>query len=325
MSSYRIKNNNRKDFSNLSLLEAARQRREELNKKAAPTKVTLPEDMFNKFSEFIYSISGIRFVITKNYFLSSKLQKRYEDLGLNDFTEYLQFLKSPSAKTTEYSKLMDEITINETFFFRNEPQLELFEKNFLIPLIRKRKAEGKTKIRLWSCASSTGDEAYTMALQILSLAEARGMQFEIIGTDICRDAVEKAKKAEYRKYAIRNIPTDMLTQNFSISADGHIYTLKQDIRNMVLFKECNLMDTARIRMIGKFDFAFCRNVLIYFDAESKEVALTNIYNSLLEDGFLFAGHSENLYSQRHIFKSEKEFSQAHAYTKAPVGTEKSRF
>lgn len=309
----------------MSLLQQARERQAALAQATATKKDTLSPDLFAKFNAFIYQISGIRFQESKNYFLSSKLQKRYEDLGLAGFTEYYNFLQNPTAKATEYHKLMDEITINETFFFRNQPQLELFEKEFLVKLIRKRKMEGKTKIRLWSCASSTGDEAYTMALQILSIPESRGMQFEIVGTDICRDAVEKAQKAEYRKYGIRNIPTDLLTKYFTVSSDGHVYTLKHEVRSMVRFQECNLMDADRIRMLGKFDFAFCRNVLIYFDEESKEKCLRNIYNAILEDGFLFAGHSENLYSHRHIFKSVKEFTQAHAYTKAPPGTEKSRF
>lgn len=309
----------------MSLLQQARERQQELNAQTTAKKEMLPTDLFNKFSDLIYQISGIRFQIAKNYFLSSKLQKRYEDLGLKGFNEYLQFLQSPTAKQTEYHKLMDEVTINETFFFRNEPQLALFEKEFLIPLLRKRKLEGKNKIRLWSCASSTGDEAYTMALQLLSIPEARGMQFEIVGTDICRDAINKAQKGEYRKYAIRNIPLDMLAQYFTTSTDGHVHTLKQEVRNMVKFQECNLMDSDRIRMLGKFDFAFCRNVLIYFDEDSKENALKNIYNSIQEDGFLIAGHSENLYSHRHIFKAVKEHSQAHAYVKAPPGTEKSRF
>lgn len=309
----------------LSLLQQARERQQELNKQTTPKKELLSESLFNKFGEFIYQISGIRFQYSKNYFLSSKLQKRYEVLGLNNFTEYLNLLQTAAAKQSEHHKLMDEVTINETFFFRNQPQLELFEKEFLVKLLRKRKLEGKMKIRFWSCASSTGDEAYTIALQLLSLPEARGMQFEIVGTDICRDAIEKANKAEYRKYGIRNIPLDMLAQHFTASTDGHIHTLKEDVKRMVKFQECNLMDPNRVRMLGKFDFAFCRNVLIYFDAESKERALKNIYNSIVDDGFLIAGHSENLYSHRHIFKAVKEHSQAHAYTKAPPGTEKSRF
>lgn len=309
----------------MSLLQQARERQQELDAQITAKKELLPQDLFNKFSDFIYQISGIRFQYAKNYFLSSKLQKRYEVLGLKGFNEYLQYLQTPTAKQMEYHHLMDEVTINETFFFRNQPQLALFEKEFLIPLIRKRKLEGKSKMRFWSCASSTGDEAYTMALQLLSIPEARGMQFEIIGTDICRDAINKAQSAEYRKYAIRNIPLDMLAQYFTTSSDGHTHSLKQEVKNMVRFQECNLMDADRIRMLGKFDFAFCRNVLIYFDEGSKEKALMNIYNSIHEDGFLIAGHSENLYSHRHIFKAVKEHSQAHAYTKAPPGTEKSRF
>lgn len=311
-----------------SLLDAARARKEAQGARQALTssagRKPLSPELFKKFSEFIYQISGIRFQDSKAYFLSSKLDKRCQDLSLENFEEYYNYLQRPGAKQTEYHKLLDEITINETFFFRNQPQLEVFEKHFLIPSIQKRRGEGRNKMRIWSCASSTGDEAYTTALQILSLPEARGMQFEIIGTDICRDAIEKAKKAAYKKYGVRNIPKDLMAKYFTTSVDGHTFELSNDVKTMVRFQECNLMDSDRIRMLGQFDIAFCRNVLIYFDDDSKEVALKNIYNALKDDGFLIAGHSENLYSYRHIFKAVKEHSQAHAYVKAPPGQERSR-
>lgn len=286
---------------------------------------TLKPELFKQFSDYIYQISGIRFLEAKAYFLTSKLQNRCDALLMKSFEEYLAFLKTPAAKLQEHHLLMDQITINETFFFRNEPQLESFEKDYLTPMIMKRKAEGKTRIRIWSCASSTGDEAYTTVLQILSNPIARGMQFEIIGTDICRDALAKAQKGSYKKYAIRNIPLDMLNRYFVIDPNGLDFHLKEDVKRMVRFQECNLIDEARIRMLGRFDFVFCRNVLIYFDGDSKEVALKNIYNALNDDGFLMAGHSENLYSHRHIFKVDKTHTQAHAYVKAPPGTPKSQF
>ena len=244
---------------------------------------------------------------------------------MNSFEEYYNYLQTPAAKVNEYPALMDAITINETFFFRNQPQLESVERNFMMPLITKYRQTGQRKFRIWSCASSTGDEAYTMALQILGMEGVKDFQFEIVGTDICRDAITKAKKAVYKKYAIRNIPPDMLQRYFDTSADGMDFTLKDEVKRMVSFQECNLLDDSRIRMLGKFDLAFCRNVLIYFDGDSKEKALMNIYNALSSDGYLVAGHSENLYSHRHIFQICKEDSQAHCYVKAPEGTEKRRF
>lgn len=179
------------------------------------------------------------------------------------------------------------------------------------------------RLRFWSCASSTGDEAYTLALQLLDMPEAKGFQFDIVGTDISRTAIKMAQEAVYRKYAIRNIPADMLKRYFSEDAAAGTWTLKDEVRRMIRFYEGNLMDEAKIRTLGKFDVAFCRNVLIYFDETSKEKVLQNIANALNEDGLLLAGHSENLYPQRHIFKQQPELGQAMAYQKTPPGTQKS--
>ena len=298
---------------------------EALQTNAPPSRPTLSSHLFKEFSDFIYTISGIRFQESKSYFLASKIQNRCDASGQPNFDAYLAFLKSPAAKTTEYGLLLDQITINETFFFRNQPQLESFERDFLQAMMVKRRAQGKRKIRIWSCASSTGDEAYTTALQILAMEGAKDFRFEIIGTDICNDAVQKAKKGEYKRYAIRNIPPDMLQRYFDVAADQQTYILKDAVKNMVQFQTSSLLDETRVRMLGKFDFAFCRNVLIYFDDASKEKALTNISNALEDDGVLIAGHSENLYSYRHLFRINKDHNQTHAYEKAPAGTEKSRF
>lgn len=292
---------------------------------AAPGKPevpTLDAAMFKNFSDFIYKISGIRFAENKSYFLSSKIKNRMDALGMSSLQEYFTFLQSPMSHTSEHPLLVDEITINETFFFRNQPQLEAFERDVLKPMLEKRRSQGINRIRMWSCAASTGDEAYTMALQLVDMPEARGFQFEIIGTDICRSAVATAQKAEYRKYAIRNIPQDMLKRYFTEDATGTKWNLNDEIKQFVRFQESNLMDEQRIRMLGKFDIAFCRNVLIYFDDVSKEKVLMNIYSALNDDGILLAGHSENLYPQRHIFKQSPELGQAMAYNKAPAGTQK---
>lgn len=286
-------------------------------------RIEIPADVFQKLADLIYEISGIRFQESKTYFLSSKLGARCAELGMTTIQEYYDYIASPSGKIKEHVNLMNAVTVNETFFFRNQPQLEAFETNILKPLILKRKQEGKQKIRIWSCAASTGDEAYTTALQLLGMAgSSHQIEFEIVGTDICQEALEKARQGVYKPYAVRNIPPALMQRYFVKDEAKNEFTLSNDVKQRVKFRHCNLMDRSLIRGLGTFDIAFCRNVLIYFDDKSKEVALNNISDSLAEDGFLLVGHSENIYSQRHIFKADPNQSASIAYVKAPPGTPK---
>jgi chemotaxis protein methyltransferase CheR len=287
----------------------------------APARPQLSDVMFDKFADLIYSLSGIRFQANKSYFLSSKLYLRCQALGIDTFESYFTYLESPSGKT-EYGYLVDEITINETFFYRHLPQLQAFQQEVLTPMTFLRKSQRQNRLRIWSCAASTGDEAYTTALMIKSMNLDADFTIEIVGTDICHEALQKAREAKYRQYAVRNIPENLLQKYFVEDTTSHTFQLSDEIRKMVRFQECNLMDSQRIATLGKFDLAFCRNVLIYFDEPSKEKALTNIYNALSEDGILMIGHSENIYSQRHLFKQDKTRQAAIAYTKQPAGTPK---
>ena len=295
---------------------------------ATANRPQLSETLFYKFATLIYDLSGMRFELNKSYFIASKLDLRVQALGLKNFESYLAYLESPSGRA-EYGFLIDEITINETFFFRHEPQLQAFRDEILMPLIFARRAQRQLKFRIWSAASSTGDELYTIALMLKDLGlTGKDMQFELVGTDICHDALEKARKGVYRKYNIRNVPPGMLQQSFdyiagsSTNIGAESWTLKPDIKAMCRFQEGNLMDSIRTAALGKFDIIFCRNVLIYFDETSKEKVVHNLANALSEDGFILLGHSENVYSQRHILRPDKTHTNAIAYTKAPPGTPK---
>lgn len=290
---------------------------------SAPTpaqRKTIQQDLFVKFVDLIYEISGIRFTDAKMYFLASKLDNRVQANGLDGYEAYYRFLLQPSSKIKEHPELLNEITINETFFFRNQPQLDAFAQEILKPMLAKRRQEGKMTLRIWSCAASTGDEAYTTALQLMQMEEASGFRIEIIGTDICPNAIKQAKDGVYKRYAVRNIPPALLQRYFT-EDNGNFY-ISDEIKRRVRFTEGNLMDSAKVRMLGKFDIAFCRNVLIYFDNASKEKVLTNINHALNDDGILLVGHSENLYSHRHLFKANKDSMNALAYHKAPPGTAK---
>ncbi|MBI1308821.1 MAG: protein-glutamate O-methyltransferase CheR [Proteobacteria bacterium] len=289
----------------------------------------LTDAQFQKFATMVYDLSGMRFEANKSYFLASKLDNRVQALGLKGFDAYLTYLDSPSGRA-EYGFLVDEITINETFFFRHEPQLQAFRDEILMPLVFARRAQRQLKFRIWSAASSTGDELYTIALMLKDLGLiGKDLQFELVGTDICHDALAKARAGVYRKYNIRNVPPALLQQYFvhdagtsTGSVGTETWALKPEVKSLCRFQEGNLTDAARTGALGKFDIIFCRNVLIYFDEASKEKVVKNMVGNMVDDGFTLLGHSENIYGQRHLLKPDKTHSAAIAYTKAPPGTPK---
>ncbi len=286
---------------------------------------TLTPAQFTFFEKLIYELSGMRFEVNKSYFLASKMELRIQALGLKDFDAYMAYLQSPQGRP-EYGPLVDEISINETFFYRHEPQLQAFKEHLLTPLAQARRTQGQKTLRLWSAASSTGDELYTLALMLREAGLwGKDLTFELVGTDICHDALDKARAGLYRKYNIRNIPPSLLQTHFAYAANpggGETWQLSHDVRSSCRFQEGNLMDSVRCAALGKFDFIFCRNVLIYFDEPSKEKAVQHLANNLKDDGFVLLGHSENIYSQRHILKPVREYAAAIAYQKAPPGTPK---
>ena len=295
-----------------------------LNATAPATPAARPQltgEQFAKFSSIIYDTAGIRFQENKNYFLASKILERCNVIGIDGADAYFDYLHSASGRS-EYGHFIDAITINETFFYRNQPQLQAFETEVLSHLVNKRRQEGKHRLRIWSCASSTGDEIYTIALIIKACSFVSDMQIELVGTDICHDALLKAREGAYSQYATRNIPQNLLQQYFKEDATNRSWLLSDEIKNMVRFGECNLMEGNRIASLGKFDIILCRNVLIYFDEKSKDTVVQNLANALEPDGFVLLGHSENIYIQRHILRPDKERSASLAYVKAPPGTER---
>lgn len=277
---------------------------------------TMNATLFGKFSDIIYELTGIRFEENKTYFLTAKLGERAAHLNLHSLEEYWQYLQSPSGRM-EYGHMVDAVTINETFFYRNLPQLQAFEHNILEPMAQEKRTLNK-KMRIWSCATSTGDEAYTLALMFASNPTLANVNVEIIGSDICQHALSKAQIGVYTPYAVHNIPKPQLAKFFIHNPSDDKYILSEAIKNMVTLKICNLIDVQAVKNLGMFDIIFCRNVLIYFDDFSKDTAVTNITSVLKPDGYVIMGHSENIYGQRRILKADKTHMESIAYVHPPA-------
>lgn len=248
---------------------------------------------FIEFRNFVYEKSGIYFNESKKYLFESRIEKRVQALKFKSYKEYLEYIKSPN-NIEELHQLYDAITINETYFFRAPQQFEAIEKIIVPELIQEK--QGKSNyIRFWSAASSTGEEAYTLALIVKEYLMPRypNITFQILASDINTQVIEFARRGVYKEYAIRNVPPLLLSKYFK--NNGMTYELSEDIRRMVRFANINLYDEKAVRTITGVDIIFCANVLIYFDVPSKQKVVSYLYDVLNPGGYLFIGYSESLH------------------------------
>ncbi|MEM1184850.1 MAG: protein-glutamate O-methyltransferase CheR [Planctomycetota bacterium] len=255
-------------------------------------KVTMTDGQFEDLRKIVYDRAGIHFPPNKKYILESRLCHRLRELELEDFGQYVSFLTMGPYQSDEFQEMFNRITINETSFFRHEAQLGVFEKVALPEILEARKTT--KRLRLWSSASSSGEEPFTLAMQVhRSLgAQLSDWKVEILGTDISERALKIAQSGRYTDYAMRSTPDLVKSRYFK--QDGREWVLNDDIRNMVTFELHNLKETVAARRFGTFDVIFCRNVMIYFDTEMKSRVLKGFSGQLAKDGTLFIGHSETV-------------------------------
>ncbi|MDX9790475.1 MAG: protein-glutamate O-methyltransferase CheR [Candidatus Kapaibacterium sp.] len=256
---------------------------------------------FDTLRSLIYDKSGIYFTDSKKYLLESRITRRINANNLDSFTAYINLIQS-SPTRKELDALFEAITINETFFFRVPQQFEALE-NIIIPEIAGIKIKsGNPTLRIWSAASSSGEEAYTIAIILLERIRKNypNINFQIIGTDINSAVLGSAEHGIYKEYAVRNVPESLLNKYFDKSENQ--YYLKEEVKKLVKFTKINLYDSNELRSIPPCDIIFCANVLIYFDIPSKQKVVSELYNILTKGGYLFVGYSESLHGVSKAFK-----------------------
>ncbi len=273
----------------------------------------LSEKQFAELRKIVYDRAGIHFQDTKKYVLESRLARRLEELEFDDFDQYLMFLTAGPYQTEEFQEMFNRITINETSFFRNEPQLDVFEQRILPELLEKRSAT--KRLRIWSAACSSGEEPYTLAMQIHRSLGVRlaDWKIEILGTDISEKVLNQATNGVYPRYAVRSVCPMVLKQYFK--EENGQYLLDPEIQSMVHFEVLNLKDRFAAKRFGTWDVIFCRNVMIYFDDAMKTACAKLYHDQLADDGTLFIGHSETLRNLDVAFE-QIDIPQAFAYRKA---------
>ncbi len=279
----------------------------------------MSDEEFQLVRDCIYAHCGMYFGQDSKYILEKRLSQRLTDLGLLSYYDYYHFLKYNRNKEQELMDIMDILTTNETYFFRESFQLKAFSDEVIPELIKRKSARGNRSLRIWSAGCSSGEEPYTIAMLLSTIPELAGWKIEIIGTDISQKVLQKARRAVYGKSSFR--VTEEIDQNrfFHQYDDG--YKVNDSIRELVTISHLNLFDSHRLSMLGTFDIVFCRNVIIYFDQAAKKRVIESFHSALNAGGFLLLGHSESLMNITTLF-TLRHFKNDMIYQKPdrfPVG------
>ena len=245
-------------------------------------------------AKYIHDISGIFLDQSKSYLFETRLGSIAEELGCKSYEELYSQAKRDASRKIE-RKIVDAISTNETLFFRDKGPFELLQHKILPEMIDARTPSSpalKTNIRIWSAASSTGQELYSIAITIKELIrDLSPYSIKLLGTDISDMAVSQASYGKYNKFEIeRGLDRRFLQKYFTLFGDS--WKIKDEIRAMVNFRKFNLMQP--FASLGKFDIIFCRNVAIYFTLEDRKKLFNRIADSLADDGFLVIGSTESL-------------------------------
>ena len=286
-----------------------------MSERAALLPLSISETDFEKFREFFYRKTGIQFDANKRYFVDKRLVERIRATGCDSFRDYFIQLRFESSDQ-ELQELVNIMTVNETYFFRESYQFDCMV-NHMLEEVARRRAPGSL-IRIWSIPSSTGEEAYSIALCLLERWKLLDQyEVEILSSDIDTKVLRLANRGLYSARSIANVPKPYLTKYFE-PRPANMWQLKQDVLESVEFSRvnlCNPLDTQRFRDI---DLIFCRNLLIYFDDVSRRMAAEAMFESLSPGGFVCLGHSESMSRISSLFKVRR-FPDAMVYQKPLEG------
>ncbi|MDY0300750.1 MAG: protein-glutamate O-methyltransferase CheR [Trichlorobacter sp.] len=251
------------------------------------------EEEFLLLRDLIYEHCGLWFDDHNSYLLEKRLARRLVLHNFDSFYDYYQFLKLSRKRTQELDEIMDILTTNETYFFRESFQLDAFSKEIIPEICNEKEKNNKERsIRIWSAGCSSGEEPYTIAMLLLEMPFIKDWKVEIVGTDISQRVLQLARRGIYGQSAFRATEDYFIRQYFSKQETG--YRIDDRVRELVSLSHLNLLDQNRIAMLGDFDLIFCRNVIIYFDLTAKKQVIDSFHQSLNQGGYLLLGHSESL-------------------------------
>jgi chemotaxis protein methyltransferase CheR len=277
---------------------------------------SLSDAEFARFAQLLHESAGLAFDASRRESLGYCVSERMRARGCADVASYLALLD----EAAERQALLDEVTIPETHFFRNPPQIRVLRSHVLPELLKQ--ASSTRRLRIWSAGCSTGEEPYTIAMLIRELLPvSSGWDIKVIATDISTRALAAATAARYGERAF--VMTDPLDQQrfFYLDTDSGAYVVRDEIRELVEFRHHNLVVDEPPFEAGELDMVLCRNVTIYFDRNTTKRLMQRLHTRLRDGGYLFLGHAETLWQISDDF-TLVSLGDAFVYRRTEAGSER---
>ena len=271
------------------------------------TPIREPVDpLYRQIRDLVYKISGIYKAEEKLYLLADGCARRMKLVGAQTPRDYWEQLTAHPSRDGELRQLLNEITIGETYLFRSPPQLDALRKVILPEIVTEKTKQITKRLRIWSAGCSTGEESYTLAMNMLEESDQllKGWTVEILATDLNDRSVETAKAGIYGDYALR-ATTDYFKRKYFSPVDEKKLQVRPEVKKLISFSRLNLQDDSKMLFMKGMDIIFCCNVLIYFDGPSKSKVINHFFSNLNFGGYFFLGTSESL------VKLNEEFHLVH--------------
>jgi chemotaxis protein methyltransferase CheR len=261
---------------------------------AAPAREPV-DPVYRQIRDLVYKVSGIYKAEEKLYLLADGCARRMKQLGAHTPRDYWDRLTAHPSRDGELRQLLNEITIGETYLFRSPPQLDALRKVILPEIVAEKTKQITKRLRIWSAGCSTGEESYTLAMNMLEEGDhlLKGWTVEILATDLNDRSVETAKAGIYGDYALRST-TDYFKRKYFLPVDEKKLQVRPEVKKLITFSRLNLQEDSKMLFMKGMDIIFCCNVLIYFDGPSKSKVINHFFSNLNFGGYFFLGTSESL-------------------------------
>lgn len=257
----------------------------------------IQSENYRFLQEHVYAHAGIVLEADKQYLFQSRLNPIVSQLGLNSINDLCALLRA-TAEPDIGRRVVEAMTTNETYFFRDPAHYEAVRTS-LLPRLKQERQDSRT-LRFWSAAASSGQEAYSLAMMLLSEGLS-DWNIQILGTDFSTQILQRARSGRYQQIEVnRGLPASLLVKHFRRS--GVDWQLSEEVRRMVRFESIDLRQS--LRTVGPFDLVFCRNILIYFDSETKQKILRGVHQTLFRGGWLLLGGAETAFGIDDCFERQ---------------------
>jgi len=262
--------------------------------------LTLTDSEFRMFSDLLRQHCGLHFGPDGRFLLEKRLARRLRALEISSFAAYHYRIRRASPGDEEFANLIDELTTNETYFFRERSQLRALTEEIFAELQVERSGSRRGPIRVWSAGCSSGEEPYSIVILAVEAGMVPGRDLHVYASDISCRMLKKARQGIYREASFRETEP-VLRHKYFTEKDG-LWRISDEVKKHVDFIHLNLLDRNKISVLGSMDVILCRNVIIYFNADTKRTVIQTFHDKLRPGGHLLLGHSESLINLSNSFE-----------------------